>query len=70
MDLAFSGLLWWGVIVSGVALVMLTLIIPAIGCLIKESNAKTEFFSARACYCSHNYSYVLERETRARDPGG
>ena len=50
MDLTFSGLLWWGVVVSGVALVMLAVVIPAIGCLIRESNTKTEFFSARACY--------------------
>lgn len=50
MDLTFSGLLWWGVVVSGVALAMLTVVIPAVSFLIKESNAKTEFFSARACY--------------------
>ncbi len=34
----------------GVALAMLTVVIPAVSFLIKESNAKTEFFSARACY--------------------
>jgi len=50
MDLTFSGLLWWGAAVGGVALLTLVVAIPAMGCLTKDSNTKTEFFSSRACY--------------------
>lgn len=50
MDVSFSGLLWWGAGVSIAGLVSLVLLIPAIGCLTKSSDAKTEFYSARASY--------------------
>lgn len=50
MNIGFWGLLWWGASVAAIGLVFLVIVIPAIGCWTKGSDAKTEFYSARASY--------------------
>ena len=50
MAISFSYLLWWGAAVAGIGLLFLVLLIPASAYVMRSSEAKTEFYSARASY--------------------